>query len=163
MRNEFLKAEKYLIIDEAHKKIDELKEKVKQEVTDEMKADYEKMMQEMILMKFENVIEEMKKKREAAKQYGNISASEQYDYFLRSSRVRLTKEDGLELLRKMVVENEIPKIILSPPDEDGYKLEIKSLTKYELESVMKDIEEDDLSDKLYAEQVKKNLEKAREV
>lgn len=77
--------------------------------------------------------------------------------------MRLTKEDGLELLRKMVVENEIPKIILSPPDEDGYGLEIKSLTKYELESVMKDIEEDDLSDKLYAEQVKKNLEKAREV
>ena len=56
--NEFLKAEKYLIIDDAHNQIDELNK-----LTTEMKNDYEQQIKDLrkewLFTKFSDVIEDM--------------------------------------------------------------------------------------------------------
>ena len=134
---------------------------------DEQSRMMEMMKKQMIYDKFEGVIEKLKQERRALKQYGNISANDQFKYFMESKGKGMSK-DELELLKRMVNSNEIPQIALSPPDEDGEGIDILPLTKYELKkfgSQIKKLEDDDqMSDEQmqeYEEGLKKNLEIAR--
>ena len=92
----------------------------------------EMMNKQLIYDKFEDVIEELMQEKRALKQYGSISANEQFEYFMKSSKAKWMSKDDLELLKKMVDSNEILPVGLSPPDEDGGGINIRPLPKFEL-------------------------------
>lgn len=127
---------------------------------DEQNRMMEMMNKQLVYDKFENVIEELKQERRALKQYGSISANEQFEYFMKSDKAKGMGKADLELIKKMVDSNEIPQFALSPPDEDDKGIDIRPLTKYESKKLDSVIDDDNVTEeekKLYIEQVRKNL------
>ena len=185
-RANYLKAVQLLTIEDANKNMDKITTEVTQKVTQELVNQYkerdtemmkkfdkqdkmiEMMKKQIVYNEFENVIEKLTQQRRALKQYGSISAHEQLEYFMKSSKAKWMDKDDLELLKKMVDSNEILPVGLSPPDEDGEGIDIRPLTKFKskkLESQIKKLEDDNqMSDeqiKEYDESLEENLEIAR--
>ena len=122
------------------------------------------MKKQIVYVNFENVIEKLMQERRALKQYGSISANEQFEYFMNSSKAKWMSNEDLELLKKMVDSNEILPVGLSPPDEDDEGLDIKPITKFaskKLLSQIKKLEDDNqISDeqrKEYEKSLEENL------
>ena len=141
-------------------------EKINNMVNDrlrDVKKEMMKMMHKQIFHnEFENVIEKLIQEKRALKQYGSISANEQFEYFMESSKAKWMSEDELELLKKMVDSNEILPVGLIPPDEDGEGLDIRPLTKFESKKLVTEIKKLEDSNKISDEQMKEYEESLEE-
>ena len=182
--NEYLRAEEFLTIDPRNMKTDKLEVKITTKLEnkyeaqnkeimkkfDEQSRMMEMMKKQIVYNEFENVIEKLTQERRALKQYGSISANEQFEYFMKSDKAKGMSKADLELIKKMIDSNEILPVGLIPPDEDGEGLDIRSLTQYQrkkFESQIKKLEEDDNKMtneqmKEYEEGLKENIRIARE-
>ena len=126
---EFLKAENYLIIDEANRDLDELKKEVKQEVTAVMKNDYEQQIKDLrkewLFTKFSEVIEDMIEENPQRV----ITPEQQLQYFIENKPPRITELD-IELIKEMIRDNEITTYYEETEKEIEFTDEVQSRYNY---------------------------------
>ena len=129
----------------------------------DLNKEIEMMKKQNVYNVFENVIEKLTQERRSLKQYGSISANEQFEYFMNSSKAKWMSNEDLELLKKVVDSNEILPVALSPPDEDGGGINIKPITKFASKKLLSQIKKlEDSSKKMTDEQRKKYEESLEE-
>jgi hypothetical protein len=127
-----------------------MKDKEQQEIK-EMKKEIRK---EVVIGKFEPVIENLTEERIKAKHYKNISPQEQLDYFIKSSRGKMTKSEDIDLLKEMVEKGEVKPVKLVAPDKEEEGIIDIPLSQYEINEYVDRLVKSGQVDKQYAERMK---------
>jgi integrase len=153
---EFLKAERYLTVDDNHD-ISEFKEELQY-----YKSQIKELKKENLLTKFNQVMEMLEEKVLKLNKNLKISPQVQIDYYVKA-RGKLVKPEEIELLNELVKEGEIREITVSKSEGEEPALAISTSSKYELEDYkdqIKEIEERDkgISDEEWKKGIRKNLE-----
>lgn len=132
---DYLRAEPFLTIDPRNKNLDEMEKAIEERLESKYEQKNKELKKEIMLMKFNPIIEKLQEKALSLNKNYKISPQLQLDYY-RKARGQSLKAEEMELLNELVKEGEIKEISViaaDKEDDDDFGLSIKVPSKYELE------------------------------
>ena len=136
---DYLRAEPFLTIDPRNKNLDEMEKAIEERLESKYEQKNKELRKEIMLMKFNPIIEKLQEKALSLNKNGKISAQVQLEYY-HKVRGRLLKAEEMELLNELVKEGEIKEIsVITAEDEDDFGLSVNVPSAYELEDYQEQI------------------------